>query len=200
MNAGEILNVDPYEEVAQHGQAHPLSPAYVPDTMELDEHVPLYVPEYPKLHDSSEEDMPVEDQSNAEDANSRDEPENGKDDDEDPEEDPSEEHKFKDEETKEDEPVEDSDETEPFEEDETDATPPSPGRHRARITAPLGHRAAMICMRDDIPEEDMPPRRRFVITASPPGCDIAKSSAAAAARATERAANRAEDVGYARAL
>ncbi|GJY00949.1 retrovirus-related pol polyprotein from transposon TNT 1-94 [Tanacetum coccineum] len=48
--------------------------------------------------------------------------------------------------------------------------------------APLGHRAAMIRMRDDIPEEDMPPRRRFVLTAPPPGCDVAESSATAAAR------------------
>nr|GFC19046.1 hypothetical protein [Tanacetum cinerariifolium] len=39
MNAGELLEMDPYEEVAQQGQAHPLSPTYVPDTMELDEHV-----------------------------------------------------------------------------------------------------------------------------------------------------------------
>ncbi|GKG01673.1 hypothetical protein Tco_0306378, partial [Tanacetum coccineum] len=31
--------------------------------------------------------------------------------------------------------------------------------------APLGHRAARIRMRDDIPGEDMPPRRRFVLTA-----------------------------------
>ncbi|GKG58018.1 hypothetical protein Tco_0589629, partial [Tanacetum coccineum] len=30
--------------------------------------------------------------------------------------------------------LEDFDETEPFEDDETAATPPSPGRHRARIT------------------------------------------------------------------
>ncbi|GKD23682.1 hypothetical protein Tco_1225385, partial [Tanacetum coccineum] len=276
MNAGEISNVDPYEEVAQHGQAHPLSPAYVPDPMELDEHVPLYVP---KHHDSSEEDMPVEDQPNAEDADSRgfladsdsmeddtdtdsidypDEPEDGEDDDKDPEEDPSEEHKSEDEETKKDEPVEDSDETKPFEEDETAATPPSPGRRGARITvrpqppmaastqilidaglpsfplppptnptydqAPLGYRAAMICMRDEILEGDMPPRRRFVLTASPPGYDIAESSAARASRgqydfvnvvgtrqglvsnpghdaqSITRAANRAEDVGYARAL
>ncbi|GKA84802.1 hypothetical protein Tco_0806456, partial [Tanacetum coccineum] len=259
MNAGEIPNVDPYEEVAQHGQAHPLSPAYVPDPMELDEHVPLYVPEHPDHHDSSEEDMPVEDQPNAEDADSRgfmadsdsmeddtdtdfidypDEPEDGEDDDKDPEEDPSKEHKFEDMETKEDEPFEDSDETEPFEEDGTAATPPSPGRRGARITvrpqppivastetlidafatgspsfpspplinptydhAPLGYRAAMIRMRDDIPEEDMPPRRRFVLTAPTLGCDIAESSAAAAARASRgQAADRAEDVGYARAL
>ncbi|GKA14839.1 ribonuclease H-like domain-containing protein [Tanacetum coccineum] len=44
-NAGEIPDVDPYEEVAQQGQAHPLSPAYIPDPMELDEHAPLYAPE-----------------------------------------------------------------------------------------------------------------------------------------------------------
>ncbi|GJS37763.1 hypothetical protein Tco_0536145 [Tanacetum coccineum] len=284
MNAGEIPNVDPYEEVAQHGQAHPLSPAYVSDPMELDEHVPLYVPEHPKHHDLSEEDMPVEDQPAAEDAelhgvladsdsmeddtdtdsiNYPDEPEDGEDDDEDPEEDPSEEHESKDEEAKEDEPFEDSDETEPFEEDETAATPPSPGHRGARITVrpqppmaastqalidafaarspafpsppptnptydqvPFGHRAATIHMRDDIIEEDMPPWKRFVLTAPLPGCDIAESSAAAArafrgqydfvydvgagqglvsspgheARTIARAADREEDVGYTRAL
>ncbi|GKD36352.1 hypothetical protein Tco_1251861 [Tanacetum coccineum] len=64
---------------------------------------------------------------------------------------------------------------------------------------PLGHRAAMIRMKDDIPEEDMPPRRRFVLTAPPPGCDIAESFAVAATRAS-RAADRAKDVGYGRAL
>ncbi|GJW81250.1 hypothetical protein Tco_0145225 [Tanacetum coccineum] len=283
VNAGEISNVDPYEEVAQHGKAHPLSPAYVPDPIELDEHVPLYVPEHPEHHDSSEEDISVEDQPAAEDAELHgfladsdsmedstdadsidypDEPEDGEDDDEDPEEDPSEEHEYEDYEAKENEPFEDSDETEPFEEDETAATPPSPGRRRARITvrpqppmaastqalidafaagspsfpspppinptydqASLGHRAAMIRMRDDILEEDMPPRRRFVLTAPPPGCDIAESSATARASRGQydfvdaigtrqglvsspghdawtiaRAADRAEDVGYVRAL
>ncbi|GJZ05114.1 hypothetical protein Tco_0538389 [Tanacetum coccineum] len=93
--------------------------------------------------------------------------------------------------------------------------------------APLGHREAMIHMRDDIPEEDMLPQRRFVLAAPPPGCDVAESSAAVAARAPKgqydfvdtvearqglirspghdartiaRVANRAEDVGYVRAL
>ncbi|GJT21117.1 hypothetical protein Tco_0891054, partial [Tanacetum coccineum] len=185
-----------------------MSPAYVPDPIELDEHVPLYVPEHPEHHDLSEEDMPVEDQPAVEDAKLHgfladsdsieddtdadsidypDEPEDGKDDDEDPEEDPSEEHESEDEEAKEDEHFEDSDETEPIEEDETFATPPSPRCRGARITvrpqphmtastqalidafaagspsfpspppinptydqAPLGHRAAMIRMRDDI--------------------------------------------------
>nr|GEZ92620.1 hypothetical protein [Tanacetum cinerariifolium] len=41
----------------------------------------------------------------------------------------------------------------------------------------------MIRMSDNILEEDMPPRRKFVLTAPPPGYDVAHSSAAAAARA-----------------
>nr|GEY11233.1 hypothetical protein [Tanacetum cinerariifolium] len=53
-------------------------------------------------------------------------------------------------------------------------------------------------MRNDIPEEDMPPRRRFVLTAPLHGCDVAESSAAAAR--VPRAADRVEDVGYVRAL
>ncbi|GKF19601.1 hypothetical protein Tco_0068239, partial [Tanacetum coccineum] len=61
--------------------------------------------------------------------------------------------------------------------------------------APLGHRAAMICIRDDILKEDMPPRRRFVLTAPPLGCDVADSSATAAAR-PPRVADKVEDVGY----
>ncbi|GJT02650.1 hypothetical protein Tco_0823819 [Tanacetum coccineum] len=91
--------------------------------------------------------------------------------------------------------------------------------------APLGHRAAMIRMRDDIPEEDMPPRRRFLITPPPPGCDVAESSTADRAPRGQydfidaigagqglirssghdvwtiaRAADKAEDVGYVRDL
>ncbi|GKF88859.1 hypothetical protein Tco_0262822, partial [Tanacetum coccineum] len=74
--------------------------------------------------------------------------------------------------------------------------PPMPASMEARIAehvvapipptnptydhAPLGHRAAMIRMRDDIPEEDMPPWRRFVLTAPPLGYDVAASSAAVA--------------------
>ncbi|GJT34536.1 hypothetical protein Tco_0924955 [Tanacetum coccineum] len=99
---------------------------------------------------------------------------------------------------------------------------PEPYTSPAYDEAPLGHRAAMIRMRDDIPEEDMPLQRRFVLTAPPPGCDVAESSVAAArppkgqydfvdivearqglirspghnSRTIARAANRAEDVGY----
>ncbi|GKC68260.1 hypothetical protein Tco_1100858 [Tanacetum coccineum] len=107
------------------------------------------------------------------------------------------------------------------------AVVPIPPISPAYDQAPLGHRAPMIRMRYDIPEEDMPPRRRFVLTAPPPGCDVAESSAAAAARPRRgqydfvdtvetgqglirspghdartiaRVADRAEDVGYVRAL
>nr|GEY14894.1 hypothetical protein [Tanacetum cinerariifolium] len=253
MNAGEFSEMDPYEEVAQQGQVHPLSPAYIPDPMELDEHAPVYAPEsqHPEYHAPSHDDIQVEDDDDdpEEDPNEEHEP---KDNDEDPEEDPNEEHKSK-----------GSDETEPFKKDKIAVTPP-PSRHRgARISvrpqtpmaastqalidafasgsspfplpptslaydqAQLGHRATIIHMRDDIIQEDMPPRRRFALTSSPPGCDVAESSAAAAARAPRsqydfvdtveagqglircpghdtrtiaRAADRAEDASYVRAL
>ncbi|GJS90322.1 putative reverse transcriptase domain-containing protein [Tanacetum coccineum] len=255
------------------GQAPPLLPAYVPDPIELDEHVPVYIlePEHPEYHVPSDDDVQVEDQPYADEASPTaeslgyiaDSESMEEDDDEDPEEDPSKEHKPEDEDTKEEEPSEGSDETEPFEEDETTVTPPPPRHRGARISVrpqtpmaastqtlidvftagshtfplpptspaydqvPLGHRAAMIRMRDDIPEEDMPPRRRFVLTAPQPGCDVVESSAAAATRPPRgqydfvdtvkagqilirslghdaqtiaRAVVRVEDVGYVRAL
>nr|GEX53354.1 putative reverse transcriptase domain-containing protein [Tanacetum cinerariifolium] len=256
MNAGELSEMDPYEEIAQQGQVPPLSPAYMPNPMELDEHVPVYVlePEHPEYHAPSNDDIQVEDKPHADDASLTtespgyivDSDSMGKDDDEDPEEDPSEKHEPEDdddpeedpneepepedEDTKEEELFEGSDETKPFEEDETAVTPPPPRHRKARISVrpqipmaastqvlidaydagsplfplpptspaydqePLGHRAVMILMRDDIPKEDMPPQRRFVLTTSPPGCDVAESSATTAARASR------EDVGYVRAL
>nr|GEW94927.1 putative reverse transcriptase domain-containing protein [Tanacetum cinerariifolium] len=213
--------MDPYEEVAQQGQVHLLSPAYIPDPMELDEHAPIYVPEAQHLeyHAPSDDDIQVEDDDDdpeedpEEDPSEEHEPE---DDDEDPEEDPNEKHEPEDEDTK--EPSKGSDETEPFEEDKVAVTPP-PSRHR--------HRATMIHRRYDILEEDMPPQRRFALIGSPPRCDVAESSAAAAARAPRsqynfvdtieaghglihspghdtrtiaRAADKAEDVSYVGAL
>ncbi|GJR86165.1 hypothetical protein Tco_0210176 [Tanacetum coccineum] len=44
MDVGEVLKMDPYEEVAQQEQAAPPSLAYVPDPMELEHQVPVYVP------------------------------------------------------------------------------------------------------------------------------------------------------------
>ncbi|GKC61739.1 hypothetical protein Tco_1089337 [Tanacetum coccineum] len=104
------------------------------------------------------------------------------------------------------------------------ATAPIPPTNPAYDQEPLGHRPAMIRMRDEIPEEDMPLRRRFVLTAPPPGCDVAGSSVAVArpprgqydfvdiveagqglirspghdARTIARAVDREEDVGYVR--
>nr|GEW97283.1 reverse transcriptase domain-containing protein [Tanacetum cinerariifolium] len=106
MNAGELPKMDPYKELAQQGQVHPLSPAYIPDLIELDEHAPVYVlePQHPEYHAPSDDDIQVED------------------DDEDPEEDPNEEHESK-----------GSDETEPFKEDKIFVTPPPSRHHRARI-------------------------------------------------------------------
>nr|GEX85900.1 hypothetical protein [Tanacetum cinerariifolium] len=68
-----------------------------------------------------------------------------------------------------------------------------PPTNPAYDQAPLGHRSAMIRMRDDIPEEVMPPWRRFVFTAPPPGCLI--RCPGHDTQTITRAANRAEDVG-----
>ncbi|GKF45931.1 hypothetical protein Tco_0135733, partial [Tanacetum coccineum] len=188
--------------------------------------------DYPDESGTDDEDPEDEDEDPEEDPS---EEHNLEDEDEDPEEDPNEEHKPEDE----DEPSEDSDKTEPFEENETAATTPHLHLDHLRLGSLflrhvfVGHgrlsdliHLSMIHMRDDIPEEDMPPRRRFVLTALPHGCDVVESSAAAAraprgqydfvdtikarqglmcspghdARTIARAADRAEDVGYVRAL
>ncbi|GJV61971.1 hypothetical protein Tco_1468071 [Tanacetum coccineum] len=157
VNAGELPEMDPYEEVAQQGQAHLLSPAYVPDPIELDEHVPVYVtePEHPEYHASPDDDIQIEDQPYADDASlatkspgyivdsdtmeedtdedSIDYPDEPGTDNEDHEEDPNEEDKPEDDDVKEDEPSEDSNETEPFEENENAATPPPPRSPQTRI-------------------------------------------------------------------
>ncbi|GJV78355.1 hypothetical protein Tco_1509939 [Tanacetum coccineum] len=196
VNAGELPEIDPYEEVAQQGQAYPLSPAYVPDPMELDEHVLVYVlePEHPEYHVSTDDDIQVEDQPYADDASSTAE---------------SPGHIAVSDSMEEDsidypdelkvarrmrcgskgthtdtlligEPIEDEEEEEHLALADPSTVPvvdlvPSDGD-----TKGLSHMEAMIRMRDDIPEDDMPPRRRFVLAAPPPGCDVAKSSAAAA--------------------
>nr|GEU30889.1 putative reverse transcriptase domain-containing protein [Tanacetum cinerariifolium] len=174
MNVGEFLEMDSYEEVAQQGQAHPLSPAYVSDPIELDKHVPIYVlePEHPEYHALSDDDIQVEDDDEdpEEDPNEEHEPE---DDDEHPEEDLSEDHKPEDDDE---DPEEDPNEEHEHEDEDTRETS-----------------EAMIRMRDDILEEDMPPWRRFVFNAPPPGCDVEESSVTTA-RAPRKG------VGYVRAL
>ncbi|GKD99671.1 hypothetical protein Tco_1387655 [Tanacetum coccineum] len=119
-NADKLLEMDPYEEVAQQRQAPPVSPAYVLDPMELDEHVLVYVPklEHPEYRVPPDDDIQVQDEPYADNASPTpelpgyiadsdsieedsidypDEPKDDdkdpeEDDDEDPEEDPSEDH------------------------------------------------------------------------------------------------------------
>nr|GEV15566.1 hypothetical protein [Tanacetum cinerariifolium] len=86
-----------------HHGVPPLSPAYVPNHIELGEHVPVYVlePEHPEYHAPSDDDILVKDQPQTDKASPTAESPGyiansnsmGKDDDEDLEEDPSEEHK-----------------------------------------------------------------------------------------------------------
>nr|GEZ44727.1 hypothetical protein [Tanacetum cinerariifolium] len=92
-------------------------------------------------------------------------------------------------------PIDYPDDPKNGEEDDDDGSPlfPLPPTSPAYDQAPLGHRTAMIRIRDDIPKEDMPPRRRFIPTAPLLGCDVAESSAATARGPRE-------DVGYVRAL
>nr|GFD07917.1 hypothetical protein [Tanacetum cinerariifolium] len=169
MNAGEFLEMDPYEEVAQQGQVE------------------------------DDDDDPEEDPSEEH------EPE---DDDEDPEEDPNEEHESKG--SNETEPFKEDKiaVTSPPSRRRgarisvRPQTPmaastqalidafasgsssfPLPPTSPAYDQAQLGRRATMIHRRDDILMEDMPSRRIFALTGPPPGCDVAESSAAAAARA-----------------
>nr|GEW80543.1 putative reverse transcriptase domain-containing protein [Tanacetum cinerariifolium] len=80
------------------------------------------------------------------------------------------------------------------------ATAPIPPTIPAYDQAPLGHRAAMIRMRDYIPKEEMPPWRRFILTAPPPGCDGLINSPSHDTQTIAKAANKAEEVGYVRAL
>nr|GEW55746.1 reverse transcriptase domain-containing protein [Tanacetum cinerariifolium] len=170
INAGEFPEMDPYEEVSQQGQAHPLSPTYVSDPVELDEHV----------EDDDEE--PEEDPSKEH------EPE---DDDKDPEEDPNEEHEPEDEDTK--EPSKGSDETEPFEEDETIVTPPPPRHRRAMISVrPQTPMAASTQALIDAFVDGSSP-----FPLPPPALPPLESSAAAATRAPR---SQVKDVGYVRAL
>ncbi|GJR78888.1 hypothetical protein Tco_0149673 [Tanacetum coccineum] len=132
MGAGEVPEMDPYEEVAQQGQAAPLSPAYVPDPMELEHHVSVYVPE------------PVEDPINyVADADDDEEEEEESFEDDDDEE---EEHLAPADSTAIASPTVDhvpsAEKTEPFETDESAATPPPPtyrttSRMSVRSQAPI---------------------------------------------------------------
>nr|GEV60190.1 putative reverse transcriptase domain-containing protein [Tanacetum cinerariifolium] len=125
----DIPDVDPYEEAALHAieqVAPPLSPAYLPDPIELDEHVPVYVskPKYSEYLEPPADDIVLEDQPHADDtvpmALSP-----GYIADSDPKEDPEEEDN---------DVSKGSDNIEPSKEDKTAVTPPPSRLHGARIS------------------------------------------------------------------
>nr|GEU56503.1 hypothetical protein [Tanacetum cinerariifolium] len=304
MDADELLEMDPYKEVTQQGQAPPLSPAYIP--IELDKHVPVYSMDEDSIDYQNKPEDDDEDPEEDPEEDHTDYPVDGEDGDDEPSNDDDDDDDTNDEDE---EPIEDEDydeEEEAFETDESaptprspqtkvsfpqtrlcktrktirleppmsasmkaritehtaTPTPPPPRHHGERISVrpqspmiastqaligafiagsplfplpptsiaydqgPLGHRAAIIRMKDDIPKEDMPPQRRFVPTAPLPGCDVVKSYVVAVrplkgqcdfintvevgqglirspihdAWTIVRAANRPENVGYVRAL
>ncbi|GJR11976.1 hypothetical protein Tco_0794628 [Tanacetum coccineum] len=202
MNADELPKIDPYEEVAQQGQAPPLSPAYVPDPMELDEHVPVYVsePEHPEHHVPSDDDIQRAQGlmmriRGDERGGSRGVI-------------PSEVMSLRLWILKVEEPSEGSDETESFKEDETAVTPPPPGHRGARISfKPQTLMAASTQTLINAFAAGSPP---FPLPPTSPTYDqallghraarIPESSAAAARPPRGRAADKAEDVGYVRSL
>nr|GEV15435.1 hypothetical protein [Tanacetum cinerariifolium] len=159
----DFPDVDPYEEAALQAielVAPPLSPAYLPDPIELDEHVLVYVlePEYPEYLEPPTDDFIAKDQPHADDAvptalspcyitdsdpeedlveeenaNYANEPEEEDLEEEDLEEEDPEEEESDDNAASKKEPSEGSDDTEPSEEDETAVTPPPSRLHWERI-------------------------------------------------------------------
>ncbi|GJT44340.1 putative reverse transcriptase domain-containing protein [Tanacetum coccineum] len=158
-----IPSEDPYEEAArQLLEQAPRSPEYVPDPIELEDHVPVYIPE----HEHPEDLVPAEDEA----------------------------------------PIE------AYITEVASAPPPPPSflpslirppRTRAamaqmRAAAPSTYHPLLpsgtppllpiplptpsTSRRADIPEADTPPRKRLLLTAPRPGCEVGESSAAAAAR------------------
>ncbi|GKE32468.1 hypothetical protein Tco_1451790, partial [Tanacetum coccineum] len=141
VNVGELTEIKPYEEVSQQGQVPPLSPAYVPGPMELEEHLLVYVPEleHPEYHAPSNDVIQVEDQPYADDASSTtDEEHELEDDDDDDDTDDEDEEPTKDEEEDEHialadssavpvvDPVPSAGDIEAFKTDESAPTPGSP--------------------------------------------------------------------------
>ncbi|GKC97376.1 hypothetical protein Tco_1167651 [Tanacetum coccineum] len=92
VNTDELPEMDLYEEVSQQGQTPPLSPAYVPDPVELDEHVPVEHQPYPDDASPTAESLGHIADSKSIEEDSIDYPDKPEDDNKDLEEDPEEDH------------------------------------------------------------------------------------------------------------
>nr|GEV30941.1 putative reverse transcriptase domain-containing protein [Tanacetum cinerariifolium] len=163
----DIPDVDPYKEAtlqAIEQVAPPLSPAYLPDPIELDEQphaddvVPTTLsPGY--ITNSNLEEELEEDPKKEENVDYTNEP-----DEEDPKEEDPEEEESDDNAASEEGPSEGFDDIEPFEEDETDVTPPPSRLCGARIyVRPQTPMSSLFEARlaDEVPEADMPPQKRL---------------------------------------
>ncbi|GKA43563.1 hypothetical protein Tco_0736287, partial [Tanacetum coccineum] len=125
MDADEVPEIDPYEEVSQQGQVAPPSPAYAPDTIELEDHVPMYAPDPEEDLEEDPDEDPVDYAADA-DNDEEEEEESSKDE----EEEEGEEHLAPADSTAVAspgvDPIPSAEEIELFETDEYVATPPTP--------------------------------------------------------------------------
>nr|GEV73919.1 hypothetical protein [Tanacetum cinerariifolium] len=128
-----IPSEDPYEEAAQQLlEQAPRSPEYVPDPIELEDHVPLHIPEHP------EDLVPAEDEA----------------------------------------PIEAYIPEVAF--TPTPLLPPSFLSPRTPPLLPIPLPVPSTSRRAEIPEADTPPRKRLLLTAPRPRCEVGESSATAA--------------------
>nr|GEY28550.1 putative copia-type Pol polyprotein [Tanacetum cinerariifolium] len=131
--AKSIPSEDPYEEAAQQLlEQAPHSLEYVPDPIELEDHVPLHIPEHPEDLVPAEDEAPIEayipEVASA----------------------------------------------------PTPLLPPSFLSPRTPPLLPIPLPVPSTSHRAEIPEADTPPRKRLLLTAPKPGCEVRESSAAAA--------------------
>nr|GEU66273.1 hypothetical protein [Tanacetum cinerariifolium] len=172
----DIPDVDPYEEAALQAIEHvapPLSPAYLPDPIELDEHVPVYVPEpkYPEYLEPLADDIVTKDQPHADDEDLKEE---------DPKEEDPEEEVSDDNPTSKEEPSEGSDNTEPFEEDET-AIPSPPLPVQSPPPMPSSPLPPPVLVETHAPEQDVA-AALLILPSTNRRSEVGESSAATDAR------------------
>nr|GFB85421.1 hypothetical protein [Tanacetum cinerariifolium] len=130
-----IPSEDLYEEAAQQLlEQAPRSPEYVPDPIELEDHVPAHIPEHPEDLVPAEDEAPIEAYI----------------------------------------PEVASAPTPPL--------PPSFLSSRTPPFLPIPLHVPSTSRRAKIPEADTLPQKRLLLTAPKPGCEVGKSSAAAAER------------------
>nr|GEY54776.1 hypothetical protein [Tanacetum cinerariifolium] len=129
-----IQSEDPYEEAAQQLlEQAPRSPEYVPDLIELEDHVPAHIPEHP------EDLVPAEDEA-------------------------------------------------PIEAYIPEVRAAVPSTYHSLLPSgipqllPIPLHVPSTSRRAEIPEADTLPRKRLLLTAPKPECEVEESSAAAAAR------------------